>query len=103
MFPIKFAEKIRIYILRSLPFFAENRTVFEMSKNVVEPGRQQMTIWKRNASWINKATHAQAHASARAPTPTYACTHPCTARTHARTHAHTEIRHTYTISIVESM
>ena len=55
-----------------------------MSKNVVEPERPQMTIWRRVACWISKATRAQAQASACAPTPT---------RTHSRTRKHT---HTHT-------
>jgi len=39
-------------------FFFENRAVFEiMWKNVVQPDRQQMTIWRmRIACWISKAT-----------------------------------------------
>ena len=39
-------------------FFKKNRTVYEiMWKNVVEPGRPQMTIWRmRIARWIPKAT-----------------------------------------------
>ena len=32
-----------------------------MSKNVVEKARLQMTIWRRVACWISKATRAQAH------------------------------------------
>ena len=40
-------------------FFLENRTVYEiMSKNIVEPGWPQTTIWrKRIACWIPKATN----------------------------------------------
>ena len=39
--------------------FSENRAVCEiMWKNIVERGRQQMTIWRmRIAYWIPKATH----------------------------------------------
>ena len=39
--------------------FVENRAVYEiMSKNIVEPGRPQMTIWrKRIACWIHNATN----------------------------------------------
>jgi hypothetical protein len=38
-------------------FFSENRAVYElMWKNVVEPGRPQMALWRmRNACWIPKA------------------------------------------------
>ena len=38
-----------------------------MSKNVMEPERQQM-IWRRVACWISKAARARTHASARAHT-----------------------------------
>jgi hypothetical protein len=40
-------------------FFSENRAVYEiMWKNILEPGRPQMTIWRMlNASWITKATN----------------------------------------------
>jgi hypothetical protein len=41
-------------------FFFENCTVYEiMCKNIVEPDRPQMTIWRmRIAYWIPKATEA---------------------------------------------
>ena len=43
-------------------FLSENRAVYEiMSKNVVEPERPQMTIWRRVACWISKVTGARAH------------------------------------------
>jgi len=40
-------------------FFSENRTVYEIiRKNIVEPGRPQMTIWRmRIACWIPKTTN----------------------------------------------
>ena len=40
-------------------FFFENRAVYEiMWKNIVEPDRPQMTIWRmRIACWISKATN----------------------------------------------
>ena len=40
-------------------FFFENRTVYEiMWKNIAEPGRPQMTIWRmRIAYWITRATN----------------------------------------------
>jgi hypothetical protein len=44
-----------------------------MSKNVVEPERPRMTIWRRVACWISKATRAQAHD--RAP-PTHTRMYP---------------------------
>ena len=38
--------------------FFENRAVYEiMWKNIVQPGRPQITIWRmRSACWIPKAT-----------------------------------------------
>ena len=44
-------------------FFIENRTVCEiMWKNVVERGRQKMTIWcMRIACWIPKTTNSHTH------------------------------------------
>ena len=40
-------------------FFFENRAVYEiMCKNMVQPGRPRMTIWRmRIACWIHKATN----------------------------------------------
>jgi hypothetical protein len=53
-------------------FFTENRDVYEiMSKNMLEPERSQMEIWRRVAWWISKATRAQAHVSDRALIPTH--------------------------------
>ena len=44
--------------------FSKNRAVYEiMSKNLVEPERPQITIWRRLACWISKATRVRAHAS----------------------------------------
>jgi hypothetical protein len=42
-------------------FFPENHAVYEiMWKNIVEPDRPQMTIWRmRIACWIPKATDTQ--------------------------------------------
>ena len=58
-----------------------------MSKNMVEPQRQQMLIWWRVACWIRKAIHAQAHARTHTPLPTH---------THAHTHTHTRQPYTRT-------
>jgi hypothetical protein len=44
-----------------------------------------MTIWRRVACWISKATRVQAHSRARAPTHIYIRMHM---RTHAPTRAH---------------
>jgi len=47
MFHIKFVEKIKKRILSFITFFFENRAVYEiMWKNIVEPDRPQMTIWR---------------------------------------------------------
>ena len=57
-----------------------------MSKNVVEPERPEMTIWRmRVACWSSKATRNHTHAHAHAPGHTYERTH-----THTHTHAHTQ-------------
>ena len=43
-------------------FSPENRAVYDiMSKNMVEPERPQMTIWRRVVCLIIKATCSQAH------------------------------------------
>ena len=59
MFQTKVVEKLKIHILCSVTFFfLENRAIYEkMWKNIVEPSRPQMTIWRmRIACWIPKAT-----------------------------------------------
>ena len=68
-------------------FFFENLALNEMtSKNVVEPERSQMAIWRMGvADWISNATRARAHASVVHPHP-----HE---RTHTRTH--TEVCEAY--------
>jgi hypothetical protein len=72
-------------------FFSEIRAFFKiMSKNVVETEMLQITIWRRFACWIIKATCAQTHA----PTPV----HPPHPPTHARTHTHRPICNTYCFS-----
>jgi len=60
MFQTKIVEKIKNHILCSITF-VENRAVYEIKwKNIVEPGRPQVTIWRmRVASWISKATNTQ--------------------------------------------
>jgi len=52
-------EKIKTRILCSVTIFSpENRALYEiMWKNIVEPGRAQITIWRmRIAYWIPKTT-----------------------------------------------
>ena len=80
MFQIKFVEKIKVHILFSITFF-RNRAIYElMSKNLLESERPLMTIRRRVACWISKATHAWAHSL------------PCS---HTHTHTHTEICNIY--------
>jgi hypothetical protein len=59
MFQTQFVEKIETHILCSITFFFENRAVYEiMWKNVVQPERPQMKIWRmRIACRIPKATN----------------------------------------------
>jgi hypothetical protein len=58
MFQIKVVENIRIHILCSITFL-KNCAVYEiMWKNIIDPGRQQMTVWCMCiVYWIPKATH----------------------------------------------
>ena len=77
----KSCRKIKTHVLCPVTF-SENRAVYEeMSKNVVEPERLHMAIWRRIACLIIKATRVQTHASVSAPRPTRM-------QTHARTHTH---------------
>jgi hypothetical protein len=57
MLQAEFLEKIKTHILFSI-IFSENLAFYEiMWKNMVEPGRPQMTIWRmRFKCWINKVT-----------------------------------------------
>jgi len=57
MLQAKFVEKIKTHIFCSI-IFTENLAFYEiMWKNMIEPGRPQMTIWRiRFTCWINKAT-----------------------------------------------
>jgi len=64
MFQTKVIQKIKkthTHILRSVFFFfLENRGVYYeiRCKNIVEPDRPQMTIWRtRIACWISSATN----------------------------------------------
>ena len=55
-----FVGKIKTRTLRSIIFFSfENRAVYEMMrKNIAEPDRPQMTIWRMGiARWIPQATN----------------------------------------------
>jgi hypothetical protein len=59
MLHTKAVEKIKTHILCSVTFFL-NRAVYEiMWKNVVQPDRPQMAIWRmRIACWIDNMAHA---------------------------------------------
>ena len=74
----KTVDKSKTHILFPVIFFFENRVVYEiMWKNMVQPGRPQMTIWRmRTTCWITKA-----------PPPTHTHTH-----TYTYTHTHTRTR-----------
>jgi hypothetical protein len=86
MFRTRVADKIKTDVLWPIRFFSDNRAVYEiMSKNMVEPERPQMTIWRLVACWISKVTRVQVNA-----------TQPH-ARTLTHTHArpHTQMSKTY--------
>jgi hypothetical protein len=53
------AEKIKTHVLYSATFFFLNVALCEkMWKNIEQPGRLQMTLWRmRIACWITKATN----------------------------------------------
>ena len=57
MFPTKVAEKIKTRILCPITF-PETPAIYEITwKNIVQPDRLQMTIWRmRIACWTPKAT-----------------------------------------------
>ena len=60
MFQTEVTHKIKTHILCSVAFFSfENRAVYEIVwKNIVQPDRPQMTIWRmRIACRITKATN----------------------------------------------
>jgi hypothetical protein len=58
MFQTKVVEKIKTYILLSVTFFFENRAVYQMWKNTVQPGSPQKTIWRlRIACWVPRTTN----------------------------------------------
>ena len=75
MFRRNFIGNIKTHVLCSATF-SENRAVYEtVSKNMVEPNRQQMTTRRmRVACWISKAIHANVKARARTHTHTHALT-----------------------------
>jgi len=57
MFQTNVTEKIKRHISCSILFFFENREI--KWKNMEEPDRPQMTIWRmRIACWIHKTTNA---------------------------------------------
>jgi len=60
MFQKKVTEQIKTHILFLTLFFFENRALNEITcKNIAQPDRPQMTIWRMcMACWIPKATNA---------------------------------------------
>jgi len=57
MFQTNVTEKIKTHISCSKFFFPENREI--MWKNMEEPDRPQMTIWRmRILCWVPKTTNA---------------------------------------------
>jgi hypothetical protein len=60
MYQTKIVEKIKTHIWCSIILFFENRALYEiLLKNIVEPGRPQMTMWRtRGSCRIPKATDA---------------------------------------------
>jgi hypothetical protein len=65
MFQTKVIQKVTKHVLHSATIFNENRAVYEiMWKNIVQPDRPQMTIWRmRIACWIPKATNTDSRVS----------------------------------------
>jgi len=62
MFQTKDAGKIKTHILCSVTFLENSATYELMWKNIVQPGRPQVTIWRMCiACWIPKAikTHSE--------------------------------------------
>jgi len=58
IFQTEAVEKIKTHILCTLTFFSLNPAVYEIMKNIVEPIRPQMTIWRMHiACWRPKAIH----------------------------------------------
>jgi hypothetical protein len=59
MFQITIVEKFKTHVLRSVTFFLENLALCEiMWKNIVQPDRPQMNIWRmRIAVWVHKSTN----------------------------------------------
>ena len=62
MFQRKVAEKIKTHTLCSITFFFNRAFYEQMWKNIVEPGRPQMTNWHMLiACWIPKATNTHSN------------------------------------------
>jgi len=58
MFRTKFGEKMKAHSVRSVTFFFYRSVDEIMWKNIVEPDRPQMVIWRTcNAYWIPKPTN----------------------------------------------
>ena len=76
----------------SCSFFRKSCRLWDNVKNMVEPQRPRMAIWRCAARWISKAPRARAHTSALAPTPTHTQarirTHLPMPPPHTHTHKH---------------
>jgi len=58
MLQVKVVQRIKTNISCSITFLFQNRAVYEMRKNVVQPDGPQMTTWRtRIACWIAEATN----------------------------------------------
>jgi hypothetical protein len=77
MFQANLAQKLKKHTFCIQELFFENRSVYEiMWKNIVEPDRTQMTIWRtRITCWIPKAPDA--HSEYVIPT-VFQCNNGCT-------------------------
>jgi hypothetical protein len=98
VFRITVVEKVKIQNLCpiTLPPPPENRAVYNtLPKNLVEPERLQMTIWRRVLCWIglHAGKHTLAPVQPHAHTHTYVLT--CT---HAHARAHTQTCNAYRFS-----
>jgi len=63
MFRTKVVEKIKTHVLCSIIFFSPRKScrLWEMWKNIVQPGRPQITIWRTrlHAGYLSPKTHTQ--------------------------------------------
>ena len=83
MFETRVVEKFKTHILYPITFF-ENRVIYEiMWKNIVEPDRPQMTIWRMRISrCIPKATDTHSEYARLIAFPLYQWLHERTSSLH---------------------